>query len=304
MERSSGQRHNPQGVPVLDYVRTAGLPAISVRRWAAGHGRAPVQGTHAHDFLVLLYVERGDDVLHVDGRDWALTAGDAFVIAPGAVVTDDTRPESADRVIWAVVFPADTVDPSAAGSLVSWQAHPLLAPFADQHRGGGQRLPVPPEDRPTWLAHLADLDTELRGRQDGYVEAARSHLTLLLVRLSRLRIDEPGGLDVEPLIAAVFTAIENRYHEQISLRDVAAAVGLTPGHVTTVVRQRTGRTVQQWITERRLREARRLLADTDLTIAEVGHRVGYDDAGYFGRRFRTAHGVAAAAWRRAGTAMA
>lgn len=79
-----------------------------------------------------------------------------------------------------------------------------------------------------------------------------------------------------------------------------AAVGLTPGHLTTVVGRRTGRTVQQWITERRLREARRLLADTDLTVAEVARRVGYRDGGYFVRRFRTAHGVTPAAWRRAG----
>jgi AraC-like DNA-binding protein len=58
--------------------------------------------------------------------------------------------------------------------------------------------------------------------------------------------------------------------------------------------------VQQWITERRMREARRLLADTDLTVAEIARRVGYRDAGYFVRRFRTAHGVPPVAWRRAG----
>jgi AraC family transcriptional regulator, transcriptional activator of pobA len=58
--------------------------------------------------------------------------------------------------------------------------------------------------------------------------------------------------------------------------------------------------VQQWITERRMREARRLLADTDLTMSEVAHRVGYRDAGYFVRRFRAAHSVTPLAWRRAG----
>jgi AraC family transcriptional regulator, transcriptional activator of pobA len=67
-----------------------------------------------------------------------------------------------------------------------------------------------------------------------------------------------------------------------------------------VVGRRTGRTVQQWITERRMREARRLLADTDLTVTEIAPRVGYREAGYFVRRFRTAHGVTPGAWRRAG----
>jgi AraC-like DNA-binding protein len=58
--------------------------------------------------------------------------------------------------------------------------------------------------------------------------------------------------------------------------------------------------VQQWITERRMREARRLLADTDLTVAEIALRVGYSEAGYFVRRFRLGHGVPPATWRRAG----
>ena len=140
----------------------------------------------------------------------------------------------------------------------------------------------------------------MRSRRDGYADAARAHLTLLLVHLGRLQWDVPAERGVEPLLASIFDVVEARYHEPISLRDVADAVRLTTGHLTTVVGRRTGRTVQQWITERRMQEARRLLADTDLTVAEIAGRVGYREAGYFIRRFRTAHGVPPAAWRRAG----
>jgi len=295
-------RRNAQGVRLFDYVRTAGLPSVSVAHWTDGRGpdHSLSLGTHAHNFLVLLYVEHGGSVLRVDGQDWDLTAGDSFVIAPGAVVTPDHSLQDQIGETWAVFFPVDAVDPAAASSLVSWRTHPLLSPFVSSHRGGGQRLRVPPEDRPAWLAHLADLDAELAGRRDGYADAARAHLTLLLVRLGRLLVDLPDELGVEPLLASVFDVVENRYHEPISLRDVAAAVGLTTGHLTTVVGKRTGRTVQQWITERRMREARRLLADTDMTVGEVAHRVGYRESGYFVRRFRTAHGVTPSAWRRAG----
>jgi AraC family transcriptional regulator, transcriptional activator of pobA len=45
-------------------------------------------------------------------------------------------------------------------------------------------------------------------------------------------------------VAEVFAFIEAHYHELISLKDIAAAVGLSPGHLTTVVRRKTGRTVQ------------------------------------------------------------
>ena len=288
------------GVPLVEYPRTAGLPAISVQRWTHPGPPLRVPGTHAHDFLVLVYLEEGDHVLRVDGRDRTLTTGDAFVVAPGTVVAPARSHGSADARIWVVFFPADAVDPVAPTSLVSWRTHPLLSPFVGSPRSGAQHLRVPPADRVAWLADLTDLETELRERRDGYADAARAHLTLLLVRLGRLR---PGGLaapDVEPLLAAVLDVVDDRFHEPISLRDVAEAVGLTPGHLTSAIGRRTGRTVQQWITERRMQEARRLLADSDLTVAEIAGRVGYREAGYFVRRFRTAHGVPPAAWRRAG----
>jgi len=77
-------------------------------------------------------------------------------------------------------------------------------------------------------------------------------------------------------------------------------VSLSRGHLTTVVRRKTGRTVQEWIAERRMAEARRLLAETDLAVEEVGRRVGYCDPGYFVRTFRRAHGATPPGWRRAG----
>jgi AraC family transcriptional regulator, transcriptional activator of pobA len=284
-----------RGVRFVGYPRDGGTPAIAVRRHVGL--AAAVPGPHAHDFLVLLYLEHGTEVVRVDGRDRALRTGDAFVVAPGAVVAAP-RPGDGDARAWTVFFPADAVDPAAP--LVSWRTHPLLAPFGGDHGGGGRRLPVPADQRGGWLAGLTDLDAELRERRDGYADAARAHLTLLLVRLGRLHRDAPPEPGVAPLLAAVFEVVEARYREPISLRDVADAVGLTAGHLTTVVGRRTGRTVQQWITERRMREARRLLADTDLTVAEIARRVGYREAGYFVRRFRTAHGVPPEAWRRAG----
>ena len=58
----------------------------------AARGPRPRPVAHAHDFLVLLYLERGEHVLRVDGRDRRLIAGDAVVIAPGAVVSHPTDP--------------------------------------------------------------------------------------------------------------------------------------------------------------------------------------------------------------------
>ena len=260
------------------------------------------RGAHSHDFLVLAYFERGGGSIGWGAREWTVAAGDAYVISPGEVVGIGEAEGFEGAEGWATFFPPEVLGPHAPGAFLSWRSHPLLFPFARGAREpGAQRLRVPPGERSRWSERFGALDAELRLRRDGYREAALSHLTLLLVELSRLATDVVEDLRVrdEPLLAGVFGFIDERYREPISLRDVARAVGLTPGHLTTVVGRKTGRTVLEWITERRMAEARRLLVETELTVGEVGRRVGYADERYFARVFRRGHGATPLGWRRA-----
>jgi AraC-like DNA-binding protein len=256
---------------------------------------------HAHDFLLLLYAIRAEGTVFVDGRGWRIAGGDLFLVAPGQVVSPGGPDDPAVTDAWGVYFPPDVIRLGVPSAFSSWLAHPLLFPFARGAAERAQRLRVPPAERPDWARRFEALDAELRERREGYQAAVLAQLTLLLVAVSRLSADVVGELRSvdEPVLAAAFEAIEARYAEPISLADVAAELGLSGGHLTTVVRRRTGRTVQQWIGERRMQEARRLLTDTDLPVAAVARRVGYPDVSYFIRRFHREHGTTPLPWRRA-----
>jgi AraC-like DNA-binding protein/quercetin dioxygenase-like cupin family protein len=295
---------NAAAPPVYAYKQVPGLSPVSVARIDRSSMEAVEPGhAHAHDFLVLAYFERGGGSLRLGAREWRVTAGDAYVVAPGEVVGvggDGDGLRGAEG--WAVSFPPEGLGNDAPDALLGWRAHPLLLPFARGAASGAQRLNVPPSRRGAWTAHFVALEQELRERRDGCREAVVAHLTLLLVDVARLAADIVADLKLrdEPLLAAAFGYIEAHYHEPISLKDVAAALNLSPGHLTTVVRRKTGRTVQAWINERRLAQARRLLVGTDWTVAEVGRRVGFADPVYFSRMFRRAHGTTPLRWRRAG----
>lgn len=294
--------------PVYTYERVPGMAPVSVVRFLGRDlppGGPPRGHAHAHDFVVLAYFARGGGSLRLSGRQWRVRTGDVYLVAPGEVIGagDDTA-GLATAEGCGVYFPPEVLRSAAPGELLSWRAHPLLYPFVGTAAGGAQRLSVPAADRAGWSDRLAALEGELVHRRDGHREAVLAHLTLLLVEVSRLAADVAGDLRLrdEPLLAEVFEFVERRYRDRISLSDVAGAVGLSPGHLTTVVRRRTGRTVGAWITERRMVEARTLLVQTDLPVAEVGRRVGYDDAGYFTRTFRRVHGATPLGWRHAAQA--
>jgi AraC family transcriptional regulator, transcriptional activator of pobA len=299
--RERGRRGG--GPPVFTYEAAPGEPLVSTLKFGrevASSGGLP--GSHSHDFLTLAYFERDGGSLLSGDRRWELRAGDAFVSSPGEVHDPSGLAEAKG---WAVFFPAEILAPSSSGVFLSWRSHPLLFPFVagvDRTGGGARRLIVPPKERPSWSARLSALDLELRERREGYREAALAHLTLLLVDVGRLAAEVVGELRLngEPLLAEVFGFVEERYSDPVSLKDVARAVSLSPGHLTTVVRRKTGRTVLEWITERRMAQGRRLLVETDLSVEEVGYRVGYNDPGYFVRSFRRAHGTTPLGWRHAG----
>lgn len=293
-----------EGPPVYTYDAVPGVPQVNTIRLGRelSPDGLPQAHAHSHDFLVLAYFERGGGSLRLGNREWPVEDGDAYVIAPGEVVGVGEAGGLRGTEGWTVFFPPEVLGGQAPGAFLSWRAHPLLFPFVGGTAGGAQRLKVSPRERPSWSERFSALDLELRRRRDGYGEAVLSHLTLLLVELSRLAADVVGDLRLkdESLLAEVFGFIEESYNERISLKEVARAVSLTPGHLTTIVRRKTGRTVLEWIAERRMAEARKLLVQTDLTIEEVGRRVGYTDAGYFVRSFKRMHGSTPLGWRRAG----
>jgi AraC family transcriptional regulator, transcriptional activator of pobA len=299
--RLTGRRID--GAPVYEYVRTPAAPPVSVQRFSADQPPAAHENddfAHAHDFLVLAYFERGGGSFRLGNREWPLSAGDAFVIAPGEVVRLSDRHPGRPPEGWCVFFPPDLVTSGPLGGSLGWRAHPLLYRFVGRAADGAQRLPVPTAERAAWSQHAQAIESELREPRDGSAEAALAHLTLLLVRAARISVDVGQDLRQrsEPLLAAVFEFIEEHYHEPISLATIAAEAGLTPGHLTTVVRRKTGRSVQRWITERRMAEARRLLRETGLTVEAVAARTGYRQPSFFIKQFRRDHAVTPATWRK------
>ncbi len=255
---------------------------------------------HGHRFPVLIYIEGGRGQHRVGPRTWDASAGDLFVIAPGEV--HDGR-SLGDAEGWSVLFSAEAVDPSRAGggSFLSWLDNVLLLPFLRPSGVEVGPVAVPARERSVWADRLRQLERELRTKPPGYREAARAYLTLMLADASRMTSDRVnvGPIRERPLLAEVFQVIEARYAEPISLATVARAVGRSPSYLTDLVRKLTGRTVLDWIVERRMADARRWLLETDEHVEIIGERLGYRDPTHFIRQFRRANGVTPAAWRRA-----
>lgn len=283
------------GTPVYRYQQRPGTPPVSVVRFdPEDHAGLPPDHRHAHDFLVLVYVDQGTGSFTLEGAERSLQAGEVHAVSPGQVVEGGVVAELDRCRGWTVAFTPDAVPALAAVSPLTWTQHPLLALFAP---GAGQAV-VHESDRARWSAWLSELAEELAdpGRL-GAREAVAGLLTRLLVATARLAPLAPSAPD--PLVERLFAEIEARFFEPLTVGDIAGALGYTPGHLTTLIRERTGRPVLEWVTERRMTEVRRLLRETDLPLGAVATRTGLRDASYLVRRFRDRYGTTPERWRRA-----
>lgn len=80
--------------------------------------------------------------------------------------------------------------------------------------------------------------------------------------------------------------LEEKFKELKTVRQYAELMGITPKHLTEVIKEETGMTALQLIHERLLLEAQYLLRHSHLTVKECAYELGFDNISYFNRFFK------------------
>ncbi|MER6309945.1 helix-turn-helix domain-containing protein [Streptomyces sp. NPDC001739] len=113
----------------------------------------------------------------------------------------------------------------------------------------------------------------------------------LLVALRRARADTDA--DGDPVLAA----LARDAFLPLSVAEHAARHGMTPTELRTAVRRGAGCSPKDYLLGIRLGRAKELLVGTELPVAAVARRVGYDDPAYFSRLFTRRVGTAPVRFR-------
>lgn len=89
------------------------------------------------------------------------------------------------------------------------------------------------------------------------------------------------------VVTKVKFIIEREYsRSNLSVKEMAKDVFLTPTYLSTLFKQKTGETIGQYITKVRTARAKELLKNPQIKLYAVAEAVGYDDANYFTKIFK------------------
>lgn len=122
-------------------------------------------------------------------------------------------------------------------------------------------------------------------------------LAVLATRFSRPAKITRGGLPPRCL-KKLLDYIQANLCNEMSLRDMASVAELSESQLVRAFRASTGFTPIAYLADLRLKEARRLLVSTNLSLSEIALHLGFADQSHFTRRFREATGMTPSLYRR------
>ncbi len=92
--------------------------------------------------------------------------------------------------------------------------------------------------------------------------------------------------------------IVEHIEEDVTQKAVAEAFGISSGHLSRLFKECTGEHYQSFVTATKLERAMRLLAETDLNVADIASRLGYYQPAYFNRIFKERTGATPGQYRK------
>lgn len=242
---------------------------------AANHGRRRPGG--APEAVVIVCVE-GRGCCRVRDRVSEVGPGHALVIPPGV-----------PHVYWA--------EPREPWTI--WWMHLAgrhVADFLSVIAPDGEEAVVELHDTYRAVAAIDDATRFLE--QDETVPSLIAAAGQGWSLLAQLAADSVAGArnGTEPIRQAQ-EYLRRNFRSATSVPEIAQMAGLSPSHFSARFRAATGGGVVEYTKSLRMAHARELLITTSRSVADVAHSVGYSDAFYFSRQFRTAHGCSPSQYR-------
>ncbi len=110
-------------------------------------------------------------------------------------------------------------------------------------------------------------------------------------------LTEPAMPEPDPRIRAAIEHLRQNLGEKIAIPALAKTVGLSESWFHQLFRQGTGLSAADWISRERIERAKDLLGNSELSVTEIAHELGFSSSQYFATSFRKQTGVPPSSWR-------
>jgi AraC family transcriptional activator of pobA len=224
-------------------------------------------------------------IFRIGSNEYQVQEGSLITIGPGIVcqwmgdysTTHDT-----------VYFTEDLFKNTLKNSAL--KALPFFLP------GGTHVINLQPENV-TKMKALFDILRQFKDDED--VVAGLVHSLLMLVtRYHNLQSGKNKSSTTERITGNFKSLLSRNFLEKKDVTFYASELNITPKYLSEVLLNETGKTAKTLIAEHIFLEAKSLLRQTEMTVQEICHWLGYEDTSYFTKAFKKQENLTPLAYRR------
>lgn len=238
---------------------------------------------HMHRHCELYYLFGGERFYFIKDRAYQVQSGDLVVIPADEVhKTTDTGVPNHERIVL-------YYDERYFSQFDEEEAELLRSPFRGPRRV--LRLAAPERLRVEQL--LYGMLREIQDLQPGCSLPIRHAAAELLLFAARhaLGADAEAAEEAPSPTAAKVTEIARyiaaHYREPLTLGELSSRFYLSPSYLSRTFKRFTGFGLTEYVGITRIKEAQRLLRETDARITEIFEEVGFENLSHFEKVFKT-----------------
>ena len=250
---------------------------------------------HTLNYYDITFITEGKGAFSVDNQTYEAIPCDVLFSKPGEIRNWDTH-----HIIngYALIFEEEFLSSLFKDSL--FVRH--LSFF--QIESFSSRLHLSDELYTRILETLHDIKMEIDSYQQGDVHVLRALLYEVLMLLDReykkvnmeeeTTSKEVGNIHIDKFMKLV----ESHLKEQHSVQYYADKLCITPNYLNEIVTSTKGISAKQYIRNKVMDEAKRLLTYTDFPISDIAFELHFSTVSYFIRSFRQYTGTTPLLYRR------
>lgn len=221
-------------------------------------------GPMARDYTLIHFVTKGHGFYLVDGVKHPVGPGEAFIIRPHVITTYSADPKDPWSYCW-VGFDGEL-------SEHFWELPPVVKYTTN------------------WAEKIIRLPKDWSKLE--YQIAAK-----LFLMYSEWFAEKKEKNDY---VRSIKDYVSAKYIESVSVEEIAAQLNLDRRYISRYFKQKTGKSVQEYIIWVRIEKAKKLLGQGS-SVSEAARLCGYDDVCNFSKMFKKRTGISPGRWKKSQT---
>ncbi len=236
---------------------------------------------HAHGYTELFYIVGGDGQFRIDNDLFPVRANQLVVVNPNIVHTE-----------------------------VSYEAHPLEyivvgieGTELSAPDNGDNRFCIfsfPEANQALWC--MQNILRERQNRELEYETLCQAYMDILIVqimRCARLSVAHAAtGQRLNRQCSIIRHYIDTHYKERLTLDQLADQANANKHYLAHAFKKEYGTSPINYMISCRVREGKRLLLETDYSLTQIAHILGFSSASYFSQTFRRVEGMSPKEYRK------